>query len=206
MPRKTQLRLLSERPAPETGDLDERAVIDVFSSAPPPAAADDALANDILEILRKSHDRIEGEVRQAHAASAAALERVEGVVGRIEAAEGVVQAVAAKTAQVEQTAAASGQEILSQVSRLLTADRTQSRQMAAASMVTGLAAFGERLGRALAFAVERAPALLALAAAIWLFARILPDPKPLQLITLGLFGAVVIAPAIWLGRCIKGSS
>jgi hypothetical protein len=204
MPRKTQLRLLSERAAPEIGDADDRSVIEAFPSAPPPATTDDGLAADILEILRKSHDRIEGEVRQATAVATAAVERAEGMAGRIEAAEGVVQAIAAKTEQIEKSAAASGQAVLTQVSQLLSTDRVQSRQMAAAGIVAGLGSLGERLSKSLIFLVERAPALLALAAAIWLFNGILADPKPLQLVTLGLFGAVVVAPAIWLGRFGRG--
>jgi hypothetical protein len=203
MPRKTSLRLLDERPAPEIGDPDDRSVVEVFPGPPPPVA-DDGLAADILEILRKSHDRIEGEVRQVSAVAAAAVERVDGAVGRIEAAEGVVQAIAAKTAEIEKSAAASGQAVLSQVSQLLSTDRAQSRQMAAAGIVAGLGSLGEKLARSLVFAIDRLPALLALAAAVWLFNGILADPKPLQLVTLGLFGAVVVAPAIWLGKFGRG--
>lgn len=188
MPRKTTLRLLAERPAPEIGDSDDRTVIEAFPSAPPPATTDEGIAADILDILRKSHDRMEGEVRQATAVASAAVERAA-------ATEGLVQAMAAKTEQIAKDSDA-GKATLSQVSQLLSEDRVQSRQMAAA----GLAALGEKLARSLVFLVERAPAMLTLAAAVWLFNGILADPKPLQLVTLGLFGGVVVAPAIWLGK------
>lgn len=204
MPRKTQLRLLGEREV--AGDPDERNVIDAFPAPPPPANAESALASDILEILRKSHDRIEGEVRQTQALASAAIERVDSVVGRVEAAEGVVQAAAAKVGDANRKVEAAGQAVLSQVSQLLTTDRVQARQMAAAGVAAGLGSLGEKLGRALEFAIERAPALISLVAAIWLWDRILPDPKPLQLVALGLFGAVVIAPAIWLGKCRRSDA
>lgn len=191
MARKTQLRLLSERPAPE-GDQDERRVIDAFPAPPPPV--NDQLSADVLEILRKHNERVEGELRQTTALATAAIERVDGVVGRVEATEGVVQAIAAKTDQVEKGAQAAGQAILSQVSELVSADRMHARrQIAAASILAGLQSLGSRLAVA--------PALLALVAAVWLWSQILADPKPLQLIALALFGAVVVAPAIWLGRC-----
>lgn len=197
MPRKTTLRLLSERPAPEIGDPDDRSVIEAFPSAPPPAPHDEGIAADILEILRKSHDRMESQVGQATAAASAAVERVT-------ATEGVVQAIAAKTEQIEKTSIASGQAVLNQVSQLLSTDRAQSRQMAAAGIAAGLGMLGTKLAQALVFLVERAPALLALAAAVWLFDGVLADPRPLQLVTLGLFGAVVVAPAIWLGKFGRG--
>jgi len=33
---------------------------------------------------------------------------------------------------------------------------------------------------------------------VWLWQRVLDDPSVLRLIGLGLFGALVIAPALWL--------
>lgn len=204
MPRKTELKLLSERPVPERGESDDRRVIEAFP-APPPAPVDNTLAEDVLEILRKSHERIASEVQQVRATAGVAVERADAATNRIATIEAVVQASAEKTAEVEKNVATAGQAMLSQVSQLMTQDRSQARQMAAAGLAAGLGALGERLARALIFAIERLPALLALAAAIWLWNRILPDPQPLQLVALGLFGAVVIAPAIWLGQC-KGKS
>ena len=196
MPRKTSLRLLSERVVPDDGEDGERSVIEAFPSAP--AVADPVLADDILDILRKSHEKFEVEARQATAVATAAVERVDSALTRIEATEGLVKATAAKTEQIEQGVATATQSVVGQVSALLEADRKESK-VKAANIALGLDALGERLSQVLIFLIGRLPALLALAAAIWLWHGVLDDPKPLQLVALGLFGAVVIAPAMWLG-------
>ena len=55
-----------------------------------------------------------------------------------------------------------------------------------------------------AYALDRLPMLLTLGAAVWLWRQVLDDPTVLRLVGLGLFGALVIAPALWLTAYKRG--
>lgn len=204
MPRKTSLKLLSERPAVNPGDVDERSVIEAFPSPPARIPENDLLAADVLEILKKSHDRIEGKANLAAATADEAILRVDNVASRIVDDGRRLDEVTAKVVAVEERAASDRQVVLNEVTGLLNADRVQAKRIAAAGLTAALDSIAARLVAALVFVIERAPVMLSLLAAIWLWNRILPDPKPLQLVALGLFGAVVIAPSIWLGK-FRGS-
>lgn len=186
MPRKTSLpaalRVVGEREI----DEDSRTVAEAFPATPATLAPADPLGSDILEILRKSHDRVAGEAHQATAVAGAALERADAALQRVGSSE---QAIAEKAAAAERGMAAVAQRALTEIK-----SATDKRQFAAGMF----RAASERLAGLATFAIERAPALLALGAGVWLWHGVLADPQPLQLVGLALFGGVVIAPAIWL--------
>lgn len=192
MARPTSLRILNERPIPtEDAELafsDRRPTVEAFPSRePPPAPEGNSDAEAILEVLRKSHDRISGEVRQATDVASAALERADALRStlddlrtRTESAERHTETVAAATHdQLRRNELAMG---------TLAGDRA-----------TKAAAVLSRLS---SFAFDRLPALLALGSAFWLWRGTLADPQPMQLAALALYGTCVIGPAVYLG--LKG--
>lgn len=194
MARPTSLKILSERPAlaedTERQIADDRPPVVAFPSRQSPSTPEtDNAAADILELLRKSHERIGGEVRQATEVASAALERVDALTSvandlrvRTETAERHTATVAAATDdQLRRN---------EQVMGALAGDRATKAAAA--------------LSRLSSFAFDRLPALLALGSAFWLWRGILPDPQPMQLASLALYGICVIGPSVYLG--LKGRS
>ncbi len=182
MARPTKLRMLSERRVeiPE-GEADERTVVEAFPRPPTQSALQHD--EDVLAILRQSHERMSGEVRQSTAVADLAMsratdtdQRVAALLPRIEAAEGRVDVVA--------------REAMSALSGHAESVRTTAREK--------LVATAGVLSRLSDFALDRLPALLALGSAFWLWRGILDNPQTIQLAALGLYGACVIGPAIWL--------
>lgn len=190
MPRKTSLpaalRVVSEREV----DEDPRLVSEAFPAA---VAPESMLGNDILELLKKSHDRIAGEVHQATAVATEAIQRADAATAR-------VGEIVDQSASLKADVQATGATILRQINDAADKAATAKQATAAAVAISAgaLRVLGERLAALATFAIDRAPALLALGAGVWLWHGAMADPKPMQLVGLGLFGAVVIAPAIWL--------
>ena len=187
MARPTSLKVLSERPVlsedTERQIADDRPTVTAFPTREaPPAPDNSAEVNAILDILRGSHERMTGEVRQATAVAASALERSDAIVAvvddlrtRTENSERVAEAVVATTGeQLRRNAEAMG---------TLAADRSTKAAAALKSLST--------------FAFDRLPALIALGSAFALWANT-PEPTAMQLAKLGLYGLCVIGPAVWL--------
>lgn len=187
MARPTSLKVLNERPVlPEEVEerlRDTRPTVTAFPTREaPPAPENSAEVQAILDVLRGTHERMSGEVRQATAAATAALERSDAIVAvvddlrtRTENSERVAEAVTVTTGeQLRRNAEAMG---------ALAADRSTK----AAAALKGLSAF----------AFDRLPALIALGSAFALWANT-PEPTAMQLAKLGLYGLCVIGPAVWL--------
>jgi len=187
MARPTSLKVLNERPVlPEEVEerlRDQRPTVTAFPTREaPPAPNNSAEIDAILDVLRQSHERIGGELRQATAVAASALERSDAIVAvvddlrtRTENSERVAEAVVATTGeQLRRNAEAMG---------TLAADRSTKAAAALKSLST--------------FAFDRLPALIALGSAFALWANT-PEPTAMQLAKLGLYGLCVIGPAVWL--------
>jgi hypothetical protein len=192
MARPTRLKVLGSRqvPADVAGEPDDRRVVEVFPRPPAAPEQGSPLAEDILEILRKSHDRISGEVHQATAIATEAMSQTAEVRSASAALIERADKIEAQTARIGETMLAA----LSDHSD----SKTAARQAVAAASLGVIQRLGERLTSLAVFAVDRAPAFLALAAAVWLWSNVLNNPNVMQLIALGLFGGVVVAPSIWL--------
>lgn len=192
MARPTRLRVLGTRevPADVAGEPDGRSVIEAFPQPPVAPAQGSPAAEDIMELLKKSHERMSGEVRQATAIAATAIEQANTATAGISALSDRATAIEKQTTHV-------GETVMAALSDHTNA-KTAARQAVAAASLGVIQRLGERFAALATFAIDRAPAFLSLGAAVWLWSNVLPDPKILQLVALGLFGAVVVAPAIWL--------
>lgn len=195
MPRPTRLRVLEERLPPEIED-DNRNVVEAFAK-PAEVTADSPLGQDILELLAKSHDRVASEAKQATAIASEAINRADTALQKLGETEAVI---AAKADAVQKGVTEVAERAIGELEHAAAKQVRAGQATAAAIAVSAgmLRSLGERLAGLATFAVDRAPALLALAAGVWLWHDTLADPKPLQLVSLALFGFVVIAPAIWL--------
>jgi hypothetical protein len=183
MPRPTKLRMLSERPVSLVDPAeDERSVIEAFPRQVTDTTMNQADA-DLLELLRRSHDRMTGEVAQATTVATEAMNRVDGMADGVRALLARTEAAEAKTEQV-------GHAAISALKENAAAVRTSAREK--------LTATAGVLSRLSAFAIDRLPALAALGSAFWLWRDTLSNPTPIQLVALGLYGACVIGPAVWL--------
>lgn len=182
MARPTRLRMLGERrvETPEV-EADERSVIEAFPRVP--AENPSQLDSDVLAVLRRSHDRISGEVAQATSIAGEAMNRASAVATDYET-------LRARTSEVEARTEAIGNATIGALQ-----DHAKAVRATAAEK---LGATATLLSRVSSFAMDRLPALLAMGSAFWLWHGVLADPQPIQLAALGLYGACVIAPAIWL--------
>lgn len=190
MPRPTRLKLLSTRAVPGdmAGQEDDRSVGEAFPARQAEASPDSQLGADILEILNKSHARMTGEVQQATSIASAAVEASNAALSSVTALSDRAKAIEAKT---EET----GNAIVTLAGMT---EKAVARQAIAAASVGILNRLGERFAALGTFLADRAPAFIGLGSAVWLWGKVLADPQPLQLVALGLFGALVIGPAIWL--------
>ncbi len=168
MARKTSLRLLGERRVELTPDEPD----DRSVVAAFPRREEPVEDNDtsVLEILRRSHERSIGEIAQATATAGAATDRAAESVDRV----GEI-----------------GRAAISVIDENTKALRGVVRERLTDSTV-GV------LNRLSSFAIDRLPALFSIGSAFWLWRGVLADPQPIQLAALGLYGACVIGPAIWL--------
>lgn len=184
MPRPRGLRVVSERPAvpPRPEDL--------AATAPVPPQAPQASGADILDELRR-------QAAQALAERDAAIQRGEQIS---EAAQRHVAEANARTeavrAEAQGAVKAAGAETQAVRADLVKAVEGQKQTGAVATaIVLGIVKqIIEALGRCCVWA----PALGALIGGFWLFARALAQPSPLVLVTLALYGGVVVAPAVLL--------
>jgi len=192
MARATRLRLLDERPAP--GDDDQRHVTEAFPAPPPtPPAPNSQLGDDVLAVLRRDTDRALGNSSHAVATATAALDTAQRADQVATASAGVSQTLVPRVDQMETATRELGERTFAALAQQQTALNTAKATLAAAAQQIAALAL-----HILAYLLDRAPALLALGAAVWLWQRVLDDPSVLRLIGLGLFGALVIAPALWL--------
>lgn len=184
MARRTRLRMLAERAVVESSERDERPVAEAFPRLVPQTDdIADPLGQDVLDLLRRSHERMSGEVAQATAVSQEAANRAE-TAGRMAANLETRQAeVEAKVDEIGNAAITALQK------------HAGSVQVAAREKLAATAGLVHRVS---SFALDRLPALLSLAGGFWLWDGILGNPQPMQLGALGLYGACVIGPAIWL--------
>jgi hypothetical protein len=183
--------MLGQRAVQEPEAPDERTVIEAFPrNVTSDAPGRDPLGEDILRILQRSHDRVSAEAGQATAVASAAMNRVDEVASGLPALTQRLADAEAKTQRVGETVIAALNET--------SGAKVAARQAVAAASLGVIQRLGDSLTSLASYAIDRAPAFLSLGAAVWLWGNVLADPKPLQLVGLGLFGAVVVAPAVWL--------
>lgn len=193
----TRLRILDQRPA-EDGDDDDRPVTQAFPVVSAPAVAPNSpLAEDVLAILRRGVDRAEQAANHAQAVASAAIETAAKNDATLSILGERTATIDARTAAVEEKAQVIGERAMAAIAESGKSGMA-ARQAAAAVTAGALKISVQMVCQLLAYALDRLPMLLALAAAVWLWARVLDDPTVLRLIGLGLFGALVIAPALWL--------
>ena len=195
MPRRTSLpaalKVVGEREVE-----DERTVEEAFPRHPADEASENSTLNeDILAILRRSHERVETVASEANAVAAQAIDRANAALERVTGAEG---AIATRAAEAEKGMAAVAERALTEIRAVNRRDQATAAAMAVSSGM--LKAFGDRLAAFGTLVLDRAAPLMSLGAGIWLTNKILPSPAPLQLAGLALYGLVVIAPAMWFSR------
>jgi len=187
MPRPVKLRLLSERLPEDMREKDERSVAEAFALPPPAPSEGSQEASDVLEILRKAHGKADEAVRTAGTAVAHSLEAKNHAVQALTATAQDHERVAALDTRV----AAIDQGVSRELSELRGIAESAVRQTSGLHV----AALVVLLRR---FAIDRLPAMLAIAMNFVLYLKILDAPSPWQIASVGLFGVLVAAPAVWL--------
>lgn len=203
MARPTRLKVLGDRPVPidHAGDPDLRLVEQAFPAQDREAMTDlpetDPQTEAILDLLRKSHDRIEGSVERVR------QEAAEARAGAVEAL-GRTQSMAEMLTALPQRVEAAEKQVTYVADRAIAAiaeSDQQNKTLAAAKAATTIVAaqkIGERIGASMSGLLDRLPGLVMLGATIVLFRDVLPDPSTMKLAALALFGACGVAPAVWL--------
>src|SRR6185312_12105886 len=201
MGRPTRLKVLGDRPVPidHGGEPDLRKVIEAFPAAAgagpemslerqietPPEL--DPTAAAIMEMLRKSHDRIEGSVQQARQEAAQATHAATEALTRTAGMADMLTALPERVEAAEQQVTYVAERAIAAIAQ----SDQQNKTLAAAKAATTIVA-------ALAAALDRLPGLVMLGATIVLFRDVLPEPSTMKLAALALFGACGVAPAVWL--------
>lgn len=187
MPRPVKLRLLSERLPEEMRETDQRPIAEAFALPPPALAEGSQEGREVLAILEKAHGKANEALQTAGTAVAHSLE----------AKNHATQALAAVTQDQERVTALDAK--IGVIDQGMSRELMELRGIAesAVRQTSGLhvAALVMLLRR---FALDRLPAMLAIAMNFILYLQILRDPSPLQLASVGMFGALVTAPAVWL--------
>jgi len=203
--------VLGDRPVPidHGGEPDLRKVIEAFPAAAgagpemslerqietPPEL--DPTAAAIMEMLRKSHDRIEGSVQQARQEAAQATHAATEALTRTAGMADMLTALPERVEAAEQQVTYVAERAIAAIAQ----SDQQNKTLAAAKAATTIVAaqkIGERIGASLAAALDRLPGLVMLGATIVLFRDVLPEPSTMKLAALALFGACGVAPAVWL--------
>jgi hypothetical protein len=190
MARATRLRIY-ETEAAEEGD--QRPTAEAFPAPPPPVAPNSQHADDVLALLRRETDHAIAVASQASTTATAAYEAAGRAISTTTELANGAAALAERTSQVEAQSKEVGRQAVQAIAEHHAAARQASAAVAtAAQQIAGL------LVQILAYVLDRLPMLLTLCAAVWLWRQVLDDPSVLRLVGLGLFGALVIAPALWL--------
>lgn len=187
MPRPTKLRLLSERLPEELRETDQRTVEEAFALPPPAPSEGSQEAKDVLEILRKAHGRADEAVQTAGTAIAHSLEAKNHAAQALTVASedrDRVTALDTKVANIDHGVARE----LAELRGIAESAVKQTAGLHVAALVMLLRRF----------ALDRLPAMLAIAMNFVLYLKILDNPSPWQIASVGLFGAMVTAPAVWL--------
>jgi hypothetical protein len=196
MARATRLRIYGEAPGEDGGN--ERT-IERFPVPPPPVAPNSQLAEDVLRLLRADTQTALRQADHADATASTALYQAQTVTATVAELASTAETLKARTDQVEASAREIGTAAMKAVETATTRQAGIAAGVATAAQQT-LALFVQIL----AFVLERAPGLLALGAAVWLWAQVLADPTVLRLIGLGMFGGLVMGPVLWLSARGKG--
>lgn len=198
MARRTRLSLVAQTPADDPA-ADNRRVNEAFPPPPPPVHPDSQLAADVMDLLRRDTERALAIAGQANSAAAAALDRANLAASDTGTLAAATETLARRTSAVEQVG-----------ERAVAALTDQARGQQARAVSVALAAAAQQsvmlVIQCLAYLVDRAPVLIALASAVWLWSRVLDDPSALRLVGLGLFGLLVIGPALWLSTRRGGAN
>lgn len=196
MARATRLRIYSDGPAEDGGD--ER-VVERFPAPPPPVAPNSELATDVLALLRRDTQQAMLQADHADATANTALYQAQTAATTVASLSSTTETLAARTDQVEANAREIGTQAMAAIEAA-----TKQRGAAIASGVTMAHQFLVLLLQVIGYLLDRAPALLALGAAVWLWHSVLDDPTVLRLIALGMFGVLVMGPVLWLSTRAKG--
>jgi hypothetical protein len=191
MARATRLRIYSE--TPDEGDGGDQRTVERFPAPPPPVPPNSQLGEDVLTLLRRDTQQALAQADHADATASSALYQAQTANGTLATLTTTTETLAARTDAVEANARDIGQRAMAAI------EAVGQRQ---AGLAAGVATAAQQalalFIQILAFVLERAPALLALGAAVWLWAQVLEDPSILRLIGLGMFGLLVMAPVLWL--------
>lgn len=200
MARPTHLKVLGDRPIPIDlhGQPDERPVDEAFPAAGPHSdPTHDPIGQDILELIRKSNERMTGEAERATSAATQASHIATEAINRVDAVAAQITSLPERMGEAEAKVTFVTERALAAIAQ---SDET-NKAIAGAKAATAVIAaqkIGERLAAALTSSLDRIPALMTLGSAVWLWRGVLDNPSWLQLGALGLFGACAIAPAVWL--------
>jgi hypothetical protein len=191
MARATRLRIYSE--TPDEGDGGDQRTVERFPAPPPPVPPNSQLGEDVLTLLRRDTQQAIAQADHADATASNALLHAQQASSTVATLTNATETLAARTSQVE----ASTQEIAQRAMAAIEAVSQRRAGLAAGAATAAQQALALFI-QILAFVLERTPALLALAAAVWLWAQVLEDPSILRLVGLGMFGLLVMAPVLWL--------
>ena len=186
MPRRTRLELVNERPA-----IDADAVM----------AAETALNDAERGFPLASPDEIIAALRaesaQKERIAAAAIEQANQQRDRADQAEARVVAAAGEAEKIR-TAAQTQIEAVQHSAAQVVA--SAERKVQAATAAVAVAGMAQHAAKGFAFLLDRVPALFSLVGAFILGRDMLPAPTLDQLALLAIYGAVAVAPSVWLSR------
>jgi hypothetical protein len=194
MARATRLRVLANRPA-EPGD--DQLTVEAFPAPPPHVQPGSQRGEDVLALLRADTDRALTIAGQANTAANAALDHAARASSDTAALAGAAETLAQRQTAVEVATRTIGNQTVAAIDDMTKAQRASAGQ-AGAVMMTAAERIVATLAQLIAYILARLPMLLALGSAVWLWQQVLASPTPMQLIGLGLFGALVIGPVLWL--------
>jgi hypothetical protein len=189
VPRKTRLALVNERPLTdfEAAQLAGNALDAAEAAEHPQAPPEDILAmlrGQLAETARVANTAIETANQERAAREQIAQELDHAKADSAKVRETAIQEVS----RARQDAAATVAQIERQAA-------VAERAVAAAGAVRQAAG---AIGALVSFLIDRAPVLLTLAGAYLLARDILPQPSVTQLSLIAIYGAVAVAPAVWL--------
>lgn len=195
MARATRLRIYS----PDEPESDDARVEDRFPAPPPAVAPNSQLAEDVLRLLRADTQTALRQADHADATASNALYQAQTATTTVANLTATTESLAARTEAVEASAREIGTQALAAVEAV-----QKQRGAGIAAGVSMAHQFLVLLLQIIGYLLDRAPALLALGAAVWLWHSVLDDPSVLRLIALGMFGLLVMGPVLWLSWRGKG--
>jgi hypothetical protein len=200
MARATRLRIYSQ----EGGETEDDAqVAERFPAAPPPVQPNSQLAEDVLRLLRTDTQTAMRQADHADATASTALYQAQQANTTVAEIASTAEQLKARTSQVEANAREIGEQAMAAI-EAATKSQTTARQAATTYAATVAHQIVVLLLHVVSYLLDRAPPLLALGAAVWLWQQVLEDPNILRLIALGMFGVLVMGPVLWLSTRGKG--